>query len=551
MAIKTGDEFLALVEKSNLIEADRLYRALSHLTGRPDDDPQVSAQGIADELVSHGLLTRWQADRLLEGRYRGFRLGKYRLLSHLGSGGMSSVYLAEHIKMERRVAIKVLPQKRVNDSTYLPRFYREAKAAAALQHPNIVVAYDIDQEKDIHYLVMEYVQGVDLNALVRDHGVLGYARAAEYIAQAARGLSHAHKAGLVHRDVKPANVLVDREETVKILDLGLARFMEEVDANTASLTVSHDEKVLGTADYLAPEQAQNSHNVDPRADIYALGCTLYYLLTGHAPFPEGTIAQRLMKHATAEPPSILVDRPNAPADLVAICDKMMAKKPEDRYQTAADVAEALTAWVAHYQATQSEPAGAAQGSESRGSTSGNEGGSKGQGSGRAGKPVQFEHPTDSRPVRNVRPRFDSSPGGKSGAFPFVGRSGPLNIPSQATSDTHKGQASERTVKSPGRNQRQRPSGSWPSLDVGKLSSSGASSVSSSSVVVQTDVARQAGDSDVSGSDSSPDGKKPAKLKAAQYGRPWRPQQRRKFPVIAATLVAVALVIGILVLMLLF
>ncbi len=534
MAIKTGDEFLALVEKSNLIEADRLYRALSHLTGRPDDDPQVSAQGIADELVSHGLLTRWQADRLLEGRYRGFRLGKYRLLGHLGSGGMSSVYLAEHIKMERRVAIKVLPQKRVNDSTYLPRFYREAKAAAALQHPNIVVAYDIDQEKDIHYLVMEYVQGVDLNALVRDHGVLGYTRAADYIAQAARGLSHAHKAGLVHRDIKPANLLVDRDETVKILDLGLARFMEEVDANTASLTVSHDEKVLGTADYLAPEQAKNSHNVDPRADIYALGCTLYYLLTGHPPFPEGTIAQRLMKHATDEPPSILVDRPNAPAGLVAVCERMMRKQPDDRYQSAADVTDALTAWVAQYQAVgQAEPAGAVSGKETAKTPGG------------PGSPVQFDNPTDSRPVRNVRPKFDSSPGGKSGAFPLIGRSGALNIPSQATSDTHKGQASERTVKSPGRNQRQRPSGSWPAIDASKLSASGASSV-----VVHTDIARQPGDSDAS-SDSSPDGKKPAKLKAAQYGRPWRPQQRRKFPVIAATLVAVALVIGILVLMLFF
>jgi hypothetical protein len=245
--------------------------------------------------------------------------------------------------MGRRVAIKVLPQNRVNDSSYLDRFYREAKAAAALDHPNIVRAYDVDHEGNVHYLVMEYVEGRDLQRMVREGGVLPYEQAAEYIRQAALGLAHAHEVGLIHRDIKPANLLIDQRGNVRLLDLGLARFADD---DQASLTVQHDENVLGTADYLAPEQALNSHNVDARVDIYSLGCTLYFALTGHPPFPEGTLAQRLLKHQTEEPPSIYLDRPDAPDGLVQICKRMMAKLPQLRYQTAGEVAEALAQWLA-------------------------------------------------------------------------------------------------------------------------------------------------------------------------------------------------------------
>jgi serine/threonine protein kinase len=298
---------------------------------------------VAQKLVAAGLLTRWQCDKLLEGRHKGFFLGKYKLLDLLGSGGMSSVYLAEHVLMQRRVAIKVLPKNRVEDSSYLARFHREAQAAAALDHRNIVRAYDVDNDGSIHYLVMEYVEGRDLQQMVKEKGPLEYAAAAEYIRQAAEGLAHAHGAGLIHRDVKPANLLVDQKSVVKVLDLGLARFTDE---DRASLTVAYDENVLGTADYLAPEQAINSHGVDARADIYSLGCSLYYLLTGHPPFPEGTLPQRLMMHQKTPPPSIYKDRAGAPQDLVSICAKMMAKKPEHRYQTAAEVAAALAEWLA-------------------------------------------------------------------------------------------------------------------------------------------------------------------------------------------------------------
>lgn len=348
----TVEKFLELVTKSKLVDDDRWTRFVAELEEEPvsEDEPlgggAPSAKSIADRLVEQKILTRWQADKLLEGRHKGFVVGKYKLLGHLGTGGMSSVYLAEHLLMHRRVAIKVLPKSRGADteSSYLERFHREAQAIAALDHVNIVRAYDIDNEGDTHYLVMEYIDGLDLNIIVRDTGTLDYITAAQYTKQAARGLHYAHSVGLIHRDVKPANLLVDSEGVIKILDLGLARFIAEQEQ--ASLTVAYDENVLGTADYLAPEQAVDSHGVDARADIYGLGCSLYYLLTGHPPFTEGTLTQRLMAHQKEPPPSIYDDREDAPPGLVDICLKMMAKKPRDRYKNCAEVARALGDWLA-------------------------------------------------------------------------------------------------------------------------------------------------------------------------------------------------------------
>ena len=337
------DKLLDLLALSGLVEAEQVAEVLRELRGEADGADRST--DLAQRMVDAGLITEWQSRKLLEGRHKGFFLGKYQLLDHLQAGGMSNIYLAEHTVMQRQVAIKVLPKKRVGFSSYLERFIREAQAVASLDHENIVKAYDVNQDGPTYYLVMEFVPGRDLRLVVDQDGPLDFARAAIYVRQAARGLAHAHASGVIHRDMKPANLLVDENDVVKILDLGLARFVDE---NRASLTVAYDEHVLGTADYLAPEQAVDSHRVDARADIYSLGCSLYFLLTGHPPFPEGSLPRRLMMHQKRAPLSILLERPNAPEGLVWICTKMMAKKPADRYQSANEVVLALSGWLEAY-----------------------------------------------------------------------------------------------------------------------------------------------------------------------------------------------------------
>ncbi|HID75930.1 MAG TPA: serine/threonine protein kinase [Planctomycetaceae bacterium] len=339
------DKFLTLLQRSGVVPEKQLEQLIEEFSG--PDSPLDTAEKIAEELVSRDILTRWQANMLLQGKHRGFILGSYRIMKPLGRGGMGAVYLAEHLLMRRRCAIKVLPSNYDRESSALDRFYREAQAVAALDHPNIVRAYDVNKcvqnKTEIHYLVMEYVEGRDLQRIVEEDGVLGYRQAAEYIRQAAEGLAHAHAAGFVHRDIKPANLLIDSRGVVKILDLGLARFFDE--STEGSLTKELGETVLGTADYLAPEQALDSHDIDARADIYSLGQTFYFLLTGHPPFPEGTVAQRLLAHQMKQPEPIARTRPDAPLSLVAIIDKMTAKDPDERYQSAEEVAKVLQAWL--------------------------------------------------------------------------------------------------------------------------------------------------------------------------------------------------------------
>ena len=341
MSKLTAENLVDLLGRSGLIDKAQIERVKEELRAEHGADlPEGAA--LAEEFIKRDLITRWQADKLLEGRYKGFFLNKYKLLSLLGTGGMSSVFLGENVLMQKRVAIKVLPKHRVEDSSYLERFINEARAAGRLTHPNIVHTYDIDNDGPNHYIVMEYVPGRNLQQVVKDDGPLSYKRAADYIAQAADGLSHAHEHKLVHRDVKPANFLLNEQNVVKLVDLGLAYFTSSEDP---SLTLQHEEHVLGTADYLAPEQAVCSHGVDARADIYALGCTFYFLLTGHPPFNEGTIHQRMVAHTVQQPPSIFEDRPDAPRSLVAICERMMAKKADDRYQSAVEVAHVLRDWL--------------------------------------------------------------------------------------------------------------------------------------------------------------------------------------------------------------
>ena len=254
-----ANKLLDLVRRSGLVDEAKLTSFLEKTARSHGDAVFEDLPRLAELMIQEGLLTRWQADKLLAGKHKGFRLGKYKLLGQIGKGGMSSVYLAEHELMKRRVAVKVLPRNRVNDSSYLERFRLEARAVAKLDDPNIVRAYDIDNEGDVHYIVMEYVDGQDLHQIVAGQGPLDFDTAADYIAQVANGLQHAHEMGLVHRDIKPANCLVDRHGTVKLLDLGLAKLTED---DQASLTMANEENVLGTADYLAPEQALNSHEAD-------------------------------------------------------------------------------------------------------------------------------------------------------------------------------------------------------------------------------------------------------------------------------------------------
>lgn len=329
--------FVELVAKSRLVDHTALEKFLVQFRDRFGPELPQDVSQLSRAMVDAGLLTAWHSEKLLAGKYKGFFLGKYKLLGHIGTGGMSSVYLAEHTRLHDKRAIKVLPRTRVKDATYLARFQLEAKAIASLNHPNIVLAYDIDNEGDVHYIVMEYVEGIDLQGLVRRDGPLPPVQAALLLAQAADGLQHAHQRGVIHRDVKPANLLLDLEGKIRLLDMGLAL----VSAEEESLTVLHNENVLGTADYLAPEQALNSHQVDHRADIYGLGCTLYFLLTGRPPFPEGTLAQRIAKHQKVMPTSIRKLREDCPGELEGICVKMMQKEAKYRYQSAAEVADAL------------------------------------------------------------------------------------------------------------------------------------------------------------------------------------------------------------------
>jgi serine/threonine protein kinase len=340
----TVDEFLAVCARSGLLPRDDGAAFVAGLRAGarlPDTPPR-----LAEALVGDGLLTAFQARNLLLGKWRNLTVGgKYVLLDRIGSGGMGSVYLCLHKGLNRAVALKVLPDAHSDDPASVERFHREARAAAALDHPNIVRAHDLDREGRLLFLVMEYVDGVNLQDLVARHGPLGVTRACHYIRQAARGLEYAHAQGLIHRDIKPANLLVDRSGTVKLLDLGLARFFED-DAD--DLTRRHEGKgsVLGTADYIAPEQALDSHTVDHRADVYSLGATFYFLLTGRAPFPDGSVAQKLISHQMREPKPIGELRPDVPAGVARLVGRMMAKGPEDRPRSPGVVAEALVAWAA-------------------------------------------------------------------------------------------------------------------------------------------------------------------------------------------------------------
>ncbi|MGL4551192.1 MAG: protein kinase domain-containing protein [Gemmataceae bacterium] len=268
---------------------------------------------------------------------------RYVVVRKLGAGGMGTVFQAVHRLMERDVALKVISPRLTRHPVAVQRFAQEVKAAARLAHPNIVAAHDAEQSGGLFFLVMEYVEGVSLDRLVGKKGRLPAEQAVRFIRQAALGLQHAHEQGMVHRDVKPHNLMVTRKGLVKVLDFGLARVAEEAARPADGRPLTALGTVLGTPDYIAPEQVGDSHRVDIRADIYSLGCTLYFLLAGRPPFPDGSALDKALSHVDKPPVPLGTLRPDVPAELLAVLDRMMAKRPADRFQTPGEAAQALAA----------------------------------------------------------------------------------------------------------------------------------------------------------------------------------------------------------------
>jgi serine/threonine protein kinase len=329
----TSDTASALPEATN---GDAVPEQPSHPT---------SGSNVLDQLAPKADASGSQVIREIGP---GSRLGNYQVLETLGEGGMGVVLKARHIRMERMVALKVLRSKAVQSPTGVQRFQKEVRAAAKLAHPNIVTAYDADEVDDVHFLVMEYVNGQSLAELLASRGRLEIVEAIGYVIQVARGLEYSHGEGVVHRDIKPGNLLLDQRGMVKILDMGLATMREAPGdeagepVQRAGEFVTQENQLLGTYDYMPPEQAEDAHSVDHRADIYSLGCTLYRLITGRLPFPGDTAIKKILAHRESPIPSISKMRPDAPAALDLVLRRMMAKSPSDRQPSMADVIAELT-----------------------------------------------------------------------------------------------------------------------------------------------------------------------------------------------------------------
>jgi eukaryotic-like serine/threonine-protein kinase len=330
-----------LIRFSELVTEDQLQQVARACKVKYGDQWDQNPNLLAENLVGAGALTSWQAQQLLQGKKQKFLLGKYKLLQPIGRGGMGMVYLAEHTRMKRRLAIKVLPKELFSDQNRVRRMEGEARAVAMLDHPNIVRCYDFDVADQYHFIAMEFVEGMDLGRLIQRDGPMAISLAVEFVRQASMGLAHAHQKGIIHRDIKPSNLLVTRECQLKVADLGLALLRHDAEGEDGQMT--RDEHVLGTVDYMAPEQAMDSHHVDPRADIYSLGCTFYQLLTGHPPFRGGSLAQRIARHQTEMPARIIEQRADCPPLVEQLCWRMIQKRPDDRIATAAEVATRCSA----------------------------------------------------------------------------------------------------------------------------------------------------------------------------------------------------------------
>ena len=340
------EQFVKHLEDSGILAGDTIQEFI------PPRAAPKSAEELARELIRQKKLTKFQAELIWQGKGKSLVLGNYVLIEKIGQGGMGAVYKAEHRRMKRVVAIKMLPAAMMNNAAAAARFQREVEAAAKLRHTNIVAADDADEANGVHFLVMECVEGSDLSAMVKKHGPFPLAQAVNYILQAARGLEFAHREGVVHRDIKPANLLLDKRGTVKILDMGLARIQGDT-AGQAELTGTG--AVMGTVDYMPPEQALNTKTADARADIYSLGCSLYYLLSGKATYDGDTLMAKLLAHRDQPIPDLRAVCPQVSAPLETVFKKMVAKKVEDRYQTMTEVIADLERCIAGSAAAVSAP----------------------------------------------------------------------------------------------------------------------------------------------------------------------------------------------------
>lgn len=314
---------------AGLVDIDAVKKVVSSLMVESE---VFSSERLADGLVGAGALTKWQARKLLAGKKGGFYLGSYRLLRPLGKGGMGVVYLGEHHVMKRLMALKILPPDSVQDPRRIERFKEEARAAALLDHPNIVRANDFAEAGGKLYIVMEYIDGIDLQYAVARDGTMEVQNALNILLQAASGLAHAHDRGIIHRDIKPSNLMLRTDGVVKITDMGLARIGWAGNDDPAGQT-----KLMGTADFIAPEQVTNNKGVDARADIYSLGCTFFYLLTGKTPFSGESVSERLAKHQTLPAPDVRTFRSDCPPAIANLLARMMSKRPADRPNSATEL----------------------------------------------------------------------------------------------------------------------------------------------------------------------------------------------------------------------
>ncbi|AMV39429.1 serine/threonine-protein kinase [Planctomyces sp. SH-PL62] len=335
---RTPVDLLPVLQSSGVL-SERMFEEISSRvdSGEYPADPN----GLAERLVRDRLLTAYQARRLLANKAYGMLVGRYVILDRIGAGSMGRVYKAHHQMMDRVVALKIIaPELSCNDRV-VARFQREMKLVGRLDHPNVVRAYDADRANRVLYIVMEYVNGESLGDRLKRSGPIPAAEMIDYAAQAALGLAHAHEQGMVHRDVKPSNILLSEDKKVKILDLGLGVLME---ADEGATFATADGIAVGTVDYMSPEQALG-RDVDGRSDVFSLGCAMYHLMTGKLAFPGESPIDRLGRRINNRHVPITDHLPDFPAAAQRVLDKLMAFKPQDRFQDASEAAEALQSLI--------------------------------------------------------------------------------------------------------------------------------------------------------------------------------------------------------------